>query len=117
MNELWYAVRQALEGPPADPPPARQRPTITVLETPARQIAAVGTTLATLTSRVGDFRTPSSRRTVMSDIKHDVKKGIDNTADAAKKATEKTVDATKKAGQAIGDKAKEAGQKIKDASK
>ena len=82
----------------------------------ARSLTPFGTTLA-LKGEASETSKPSISRRVVMDIKHDVKKGIDNAAAGAKKATDKTVDATKAAGKAVGDKTKEAGQKIKDASK
>ena len=53
----------------------------------------------------------------MSDVKSNVKQGIDNAATKAKEVAGKVVDKSKEAATAVGKKVEQVGQKIKNAGK
>jgi hypothetical protein len=53
----------------------------------------------------------------MSDVKSNIKQGIDNAAAKAKEVAGKVVDKSKEAAAAVGKKVEETGKKIKDTGK
>jgi hypothetical protein len=59
----------------------------------------------------------SGRRSLVSDLKKNVKNGIDTAAEKTKNVAGKAVDKTKDATKSVGDSVKKTGEKVKDAGK